>query len=155
MRSQDGNPLWKYSTQGETLTSKPAFDPELNEIAIVRYDLLFIRLDATTGKLKRQNDSNGRGLFSEVTAYGRGYLVVVNMNGYRENDKSAKLNRPTLDRLEYWADSEEQSWSMDFPLNAQLIVDGKRIFCLRRSKDKLRLQELHFPRGQPDRSRPT
>ncbi len=144
MLAPNGGVLWKYATAGETLTSEPTYSPELNEIALVGNDLLFVRLDATTGKLKWRATTNGRAGFSSVTAYGEGYLVVVDMNGYRKNgpDKS-KLRSPDL--LEYWESREGHFWKIDFPVGAELIVDGKRIYSLNRGKGKVRLRELQVP----------
>jgi outer membrane protein assembly factor BamB len=76
MLAPNCNSWRKYATAGETLTSEPAFNSALNEIAVVGNDLLFVRLDATTGKVKWRPTTNGRTGFSSVAAYGKGYLVV-------------------------------------------------------------------------------
>jgi outer membrane protein assembly factor BamB len=144
----NGTVLWKYATAaGETLTSEPAFNSAQNEIAVVGNDLLFVRLDARTGKLKWKAEAEGRGRFSRIVAYQNGYLVVVDMFGYREN--SPADNQP--DRLEYWKDPEEQSWTTDFPVGAELVVDGSRIYSLSRGKDKVRLRELKIPHAHEAR----
>jgi hypothetical protein len=135
--------LWKYANA--ELTSEPVFNAGLNEVAVVGYDLLFVRLDAATGKVKWKADSNGGALFAEVRAYGKGYLVVVNMTAYREKDKDLGLRPSTPDGLDYWGESEEDFWTIAFPTNAELVVDGKRVFALRRRASQVRLQELHIP----------
>jgi hypothetical protein len=141
MLDADGRQLWKFGTASanETLTSEPAFNAGRNEVAIVGNDLLFVRLDATTGKVKWKADTVGRATFASVTAYESGFLVVAEMSGYR-SDKTS-----TSDRLEYWGASEEDSWSIAFPIGAELVVTGKKIYALRRGSGMLRVQELHSP----------
>jgi hypothetical protein len=144
MLDANGQQLWKYSTESasETLTSDPAFNAERNEVAIVGFDLLFVRLDATTGKVIWRADTVGRATFASVMAYEKGFLVVVDMSGYRRNGSS-----PIPDTLDYWGESEKDFWSIDFPPHAELVVSGKRIYALRRNKEKLRLQELQPPKA--------
>jgi outer membrane protein assembly factor BamB len=127
MLAPDGAVLWKYATQGETLTSEPAFNAELNEIGVVGNDLLFVRLDATTGKLKWRATTAGRAGFSSVTAYANGYLVVVDMTGYRENSDKSKVR--IQDQLEFWTDQKDRSWKVDFPTGAEVLVSGNRILA--------------------------
>jgi hypothetical protein len=105
--------LWKYATAGDTFTSEPAYNAELNEIAVVGYDLLFARLDANT-----------------------------DMTGYRENGPhNSGVSVP--DQLEYSTDSEDQGWQTDFPRNAELVVTGSQIYSLTRGNDGIRLRELN------------
>src|SRR6266849_10476437 len=70
----DGKVRWKFSG-GEGLTSEPAFNPDQNEVAVIAYDLLFVRLDATSGKRKWEARTVGRVVFSAIAPYGKGYLV--------------------------------------------------------------------------------
>lgn len=147
MLGPNGTVQWKYSTQGIPLTSDPAFNFERNEIAIVGYDLFLARLDGTTGKLKWKLGANGRGLFQNVAAYEKGFLVVTNMSGYRENGV------PGPDKLDYWGATEKEFWSIGFPAHAELVVAGKRIFGLRRNKGIVRLKELHIPQGAMEKTR--
>jgi len=147
MLRPNGDSLWKYATAGETFTSEPAYNAELNEIAVIGYDLLFARLDANTGKLKWKAKTVGKALFSSVEAYGKGYLVVVDMSGYGNNDShNSDVSFP--DQLEYWTDSEDRGWQIDFPRNAELVISGSRIYSLTRSNDGIRLRELNVPPGR-------
>ena len=141
MLAADGILQWKYSTEGETFMSEPAYNAELNEIAFVGYDLLFVRVDAKTGKRKWKANTVGRATFAGIAAFGRGYLVVADMSGYRETASDRRLP----DRLEYWTDSEDEGWTTDFPKGAELVVSGDRIYSLNRGKDKIRLREIHIP----------
>jgi hypothetical protein len=139
----NGDSPWKYATDGETFTSEPTHNAELNEIAVVGYDLLFARLDANTGKLKLKAKTVGIALFSSVEAYVKGYLVVVDMSGYRENG-THNSNVSVPDQLEYWSDSEDRGWQIDFPRNAELVVSRSRIYCPTRGNPGIRLRELNF-----------
>jgi hypothetical protein len=142
MLDAEGHQVWKFVTASanETLTSEPAFSATANEVAVIGSDLLFVRLDATTGKAKWRADSVGRGAFTSVAAYENGFVVVVDMSAYRTSPP------PTPDRLEYWDGSDEDSWSIAFPLKAELVVTGKKIYALRSGADKLRFEELHPPK---------
>lgn len=138
MLDADGKELWKY--QNETLRSEPAFNPSTNEVAVVMYDLLAVRLDASTGQVKWKSNAVGRSSYASVAPYGSGFLVLIDMSGYRN-----RLDSSTPDKLEYWGESEKTSWSISFPAQAELVVDGKRIYALSRTQDDLRLKEIHAP----------
>ncbi len=139
MVDANGKQLWKY--KDDTLVSEPAFNSALNEVAVVMYDLWAVRLNATTGKVKWTPLKVGRGLFSSVSSYEKGFLVVVDMSGYRENSRDPSIP----DRLEYWGESDKDFWYIDFPKNASLVVDGNKIYALHRKPDKVSLLELHPP----------
>jgi hypothetical protein len=145
MLDASGKQLWKYETDGETLTSEPAYNAETNEIGVVGYDLLFVRLNAATGDEKWRAKTVGGGVFINVVAYGRGFLVVVDMTSYREKAKEFKdphIKGTDPDKLEYWGQTEDDEWFADFPIGAQLLVNGKHIYCVRRIHDVVHLREL-------------
>jgi hypothetical protein len=146
MLDANGKQLWKYAN--ETLTSEPAFNAARNEVAVVMYDLQAVRLDGTTGKVKWKADSVGRGVFASVSSYGKGFLVVVDMSGYREAGGPASPTSP--DRLEYWGESENDFWYIDFPRHADLVVNGKTVYALHHSADGVHLRTIHVPaRSKP------
>jgi outer membrane protein assembly factor BamB len=144
MLDAHGKQLWKY--ENETLTSEPAFNAITNEIAVVMHDLQAVRLDATTGKVKWKAESAGRGGFARVLPYVKGFLVVVDMSGYRGPE-----DRSTSDRLEYWGESESDFWYIDFPNHAELVVNEKKFYALIRRQTDLRLRELHPPSANKPR----
>jgi hypothetical protein len=150
MLDASGKQLWKYVIDGETLTSEPAYNAETNEIGVVGYDLLFVRLDAATGEEKWRAKTVGGGVFISVAAYGRGFLVVVDMTAYREKAKEfdPHMKGTDPDRLEYWGQTEDDGWIADFPIGAQLLVNGKYIYCVRRTRDVVHLRELQPTSGQ-------
>lgn len=147
MINANGEQQWKYENLPPT--SEPAFNPGLNEIAVVMYDLQAVRLDATTGKIKWRSDSVGKGLYASVSAFERGFLVVVDMGGYRE--KGSQL---PADRLEYWGESQKESWHVDFPIDSELVVSGERAYALRRGKDRIYLRTIQIPRTNKAGDRP-
>jgi hypothetical protein len=133
-----GEELWKY--QKQTLTSEPAFNAATNEVAVAMYDLLFVKLNAATGAVKWKSPSVGRGLLSSVHAYNNGFLVTVDMSGYRNAET------PTLpDRLEYWGSTDKDSWNTDFPRGSEIVVNGKTIYALVRGKNVLSMAEISPP----------
>jgi hypothetical protein len=148
MINANGEQQWKY--ENVPLTSEPAFNAGLNEIAVVMYDLQAVRLDAATGKVKWRSDAVGKGLFAVVSAYERGFLVVVNMSGYRQGG-----SRVPADSLEYWGESESESWHADFPMDSELVVSGERIYALRHGEDRIYLRPIQTPtaRNQGARQR--
>jgi hypothetical protein len=138
--------MWNYTTPaGEELNAEPVFNAAQNEIALVGIDLLFVRLDAATGELKWKADTLGRAGFTDIAAYGNGYLVHVDMSGYRENEKGLGRKKPTPDQLYYWGESEKDGWSIDFPIGADLLVDGKVIYAVRHIRGEVRLRVMHPP----------
>ncbi|MGA2649836.1 MAG: PQQ-binding-like beta-propeller repeat protein [Terracidiphilus sp.] len=144
MLDAQGKQLWKYETdsENESLTSEPAYNAETNEIGIVGYDLLFVRLDAATGKEKWRATTVGGASFIHVAAYGRGFLVVVNMAHYRENARMEHLKYRDPDRLEYWGEAEDDEWIADFPIGARLLVNGKQIYAIWRVRGGVKLSAL-------------
>ena len=145
MLDATGKQLWKYvaDSENESLTSAPAYNAETNEIGVVGYDLFFVRLDAATGKEKWRATTVGGATFIHVAAYGRGFLVVVDMAHYRENDRMEHLKYRAPDRLEYWGDAENDNWIADFPIGAQLLVNGKQIYAISRVRGGVELRALH------------
>ena len=134
MLDSNGGEIWKYNTASpnEVSTSEPAFNASVGEVAIVGTDLLFVRLDATNGKLKWKADLNGRGLFKTVAAYEKGFLVIVDMSAYRMGEPLAA----PADALEYWGESETDFWSTDFPVRTELLVSGNRMYAVQQDNNK-------------------
>ncbi len=150
MLDASGKQLWKYETnsENESLTSEPAYNAETNEIGVVGSDLLFVRLDAATGEEKWRATTVGGASFVNVAAYGRGFLVVVDMTHYRDAEKMEHIKYRDQDRLDYWGQTDNDGWSADFPIGAQLLVNGKHIYAVRRTRSELRLRELQPASGK-------
>ena len=148
MLDASGKQLWKYITGGETLTSEPSYNAETNEIGVVGYDLLFVRLDAATGKEKWRAKTVGGGVFTTVAAYGRGFLVVVDMTSYRQKWKDAHIKGSQPDQLVYWGETEDDEWIAKFPIGAELLVNDKHIYSVRRIRDGVQLRELQPASGK-------
>jgi len=139
-----GKQLWKFETDGEnvSLSSEPAYNAETNEVGVVGYDLLFVRLDATTGEVKWTAPTVGGAVFLKVVAYGRGFLVLVDMSSYRQKSKQEHSKYRDPDRLEYWGPTEDDEWIADFPIGAELLVNGKQIYAVWRTPGGMRLRAL-------------
>lgn len=138
---RDGRQVWKY--KGTPLTTEPAYNNSRNELAILMYDLQAVKLSAATGKVLWKADSVGRGTYSKVCAYSQGFLVLIDMSGYRQNGTESPANR-----LEYWGSSKKDFWYTDFPKDSELVVSGSKIYAMRRSPDQILLQEIRAPRTE-------
>ncbi len=153
MLDATGKQLWKFETGSgnESLTAEPAYNAATNEIGVVGYDLLFVRLDATSGKVKWTAPMVGGATLISVAAYGHGFLVLVDMTSYREKSKQENSKYRSPDRLEYWGQAEDDEWTADFPIGAQLLVNGKQIYAVWRVSGGLKLRSLHpeSKQGQP------
>jgi hypothetical protein len=149
MVGADGKQLWKYANPyGDTLTSEPAFNAERNEIGLVCQDAYFVRLDAATGNKIWDWAMNGSPFYRSVAPYGKGYLTVIGMEYYRENNLGFGAWKQT-DQLRYYGDSQKDIWTIDFPINAELVVNGNKIYAVIHKKDEIQLQELHPPSEKP------
>lgn len=135
---RNGRQVWKY--KGTPLTTEPAYNDAVNELAIVMYDLQAVRVSATTGEVLWKADPAGRGIYSKVCAFGKGFLVLIDMSGYKQNETNSSANR-----LEYWSASEKEFWYTDFPKSADLVVVGTKIYALHREKDQILLHEIQVP----------
>jgi len=107
-------------------------------------NIMFI-LNLSSGKELKSMGRNGSAGFGEVSAYGKDLcLIRDNFWGYRQ-----KLPDPTFepmkDRLTAWRGTQVL-WDVDFPPDAELIVRGKKIFALTRTKTKVYLKEVFPPR---------
>jgi hypothetical protein len=136
---RDGRQVWKY--KGTPLTTEPAYNESLSELAIVMHDLQAVRLSAATGEVLWKADAVGRGTYSRVCAYAQGFLVLLDMSGYRQSTKDSQANR-----LEYWGHSKKDFWYTDFPQASELVVNGRKIYAVQRGPGEILLQEIQVPR---------
>jgi hypothetical protein len=107
------------------------------------YDLQAVKLSAATGEVLWKADSVGRGTYSKVCAYAQGFLVLVDMSGYRQNGNESPANR-----LQYWGSAEKDFWDTDFPQASEPVISGNKIYAMRRSQDQIILQEIQTPRAE-------
>ena len=150
MVASGGQVLWSYSAE-VPLTAEPAYRADRNEIAIVGLDLTYQWLDAETGKVRwRGRVSGSRAVYIDVKPFDAGYLVLVDLSAYdNDNARADYMGRPrgneprsSPDRLRYWVENEDDSWSVDFPAGAALAVAGEHIYGVKYEENKVTLQEI-------------
>jgi hypothetical protein len=137
-----GDVAWRYSTE-VPLIVQPAYRADRNEIAVVGLDLTFQRLSAATGELLWRSRKVGRSSFGDVKPYANGYLVVVDEGMYREDARPGEPIPP--DSLEYYGETDRDSWRVDFPVGARLTVAGNVIYAVSYGRNSVTLQEIAPP----------
>jgi outer membrane protein assembly factor BamB len=138
--------VWSWSSGGAPLTDIPVMDSK-GTIYAIGLDLIWAALDSANGKEKWRGTANGRAVYSQIELYkGDMYLVVTNMEGYRENlsDKTIEDNL-TLCR------GNTILWATHIPANAKIQVRGGKVFALIRRKHSIMKREITIPRsfGKP------
>jgi len=157
MLSAEGKQLWRYATgEGSDPDEMPVgdgsavieitFNAALNELALLGVDSLTVLLDATTGKVKHQSQSNGPGVELSMLAYKEGYLRRYDPGaGSHPQDHLAYAENPSESGL--W-----NVWDIDLPdSDAEIFVNRNKIYYMRRSYSKktgryrILLREFHPP----------
>lgn len=134
MVAPDGKDVWKYEA-GDVLTAQSAFRADRNEIAVVDSVLDFVELNAATGKVLLDSPASGHVQYTDVKPYGKGYVVLV--DDKREPRETAYL--------QYWGQTEDDSWVVAFPAGAQLVVSGLRIYAVSHEENMVTLEEIQVP----------
>jgi len=75
-------------------------------------------------------------------------LVTDNFVMYREKFRSAKIE-PMKDGLTCWQ-GNKILWHLDFPPDAQLVVNGKRILSVTKSKKSIYVNEINPPQTKSE-----
>jgi len=129
--------VWKWATSGgAAITDQPVID-STGTIYVIALDLIWVALDASTGELKWRKDSNGRATYSQIKPYQDDqYLVVINMEGYREAHGMDEPDRLVLCK------GRKEIWIKDFPANATLQVWGDRILAITSDKGRAEIVEI-------------
>jgi hypothetical protein len=136
--------IWEFALAGN-----PLIDFDVVETTGLVYgtagdNMMFI-LNLSSGKELKVIGRNGSAAFGEVRAYGKDLcLIKDNFWGYRQKLPDPKFE-PMKDGLTAWRGTK-LLWQVDFPPDAELIVSGKKIFALTRTKTKVYLKEVFLPR---------
>lgn len=111
-------------------------------------NVLFI-LDATTGKLKFRDSRNGSAAYGAAKKYGDDMCLVTDyFVMYREKGRDAKIE-PMNDGITCWRGTKIL-WHLDFPPDAELVVNGKRILAVTKSKKAIYLNEIMPPQTKSE-----
>lgn len=79
-------------------------------------------------------------LLSFLTGFG---LVMDNLVMYRERDRQTGFE-PMKDGISCWRGTTKL-WNRDFPPDAELLVSGKRILAITKSKNGIYVNEIEPP----------
>jgi hypothetical protein len=101
-------------------------------------------LDAADGKELTANSRNGSAWYGVAEKYGDDMcLVTDNFRWYRERDWHDKMD-PIKDGITCWRGTTKL-WHQDFPPDAKLIVSGKRILAVTKSKQAIYVNQIMPP----------
>ncbi|HTD24927.1 MAG TPA: hypothetical protein VK738_19910 [Terriglobales bacterium] len=158
MLSGDGKRVWKYAIGDESDDAsiysgeavwKVVFSAALSELLLDCDDNLTILLDADTGKVKYKHQHQGAEVDAILSAYRNGYLGQGSLAGYGQHEPDSLF----YEEIDSKSGEENVIWSVDVPIDAEIFVDGDRIYYVKRiytgktGHYSIRLQELHPPQA--------
>ena len=133
--------LWTWSTGGAPLTDIPIIDSK-GTIYVIALDLTWVALDSATGKEKWRNAASGRAVYSQIKLYrGDRYLVVTDMQGYRESLSDKKIP-------DYLTLCKENIilWETNIPAGAAIEVRGSRVIAVVKRKGHRLRYPIRIPK---------
>lgn len=108
------------------------------------FDNVMFILDATTGKLKFRDSRNGSAAYGVAEKYGDDMCLVTDyFVMYREKFRGTKIE-PMKDGITCWRGTKIL-WHLDFPPDAELVVNGKRILAVTKSRKAIYINEIMPP----------
>ena len=141
MLDERGQVVWTWSAGGPPLTDLPVIDSK-GTIYVIGYDLLWAALDSATGKEKWRGTANGRALYSQIKLYkGDMYLVVTDMEGYRENAFPGEVIKDTLTLCR----GNSILWEAEIPAGASIQVRGDKVFVVTKRRNLVVRREVAIP----------
>jgi hypothetical protein len=106
-------------------------------------NVMFV-LNAANGKVLTGESRNGSAAFGKVEKYGEDMcLVMDNFVIYRERNRAAG-EEPMKDGITCWRGTKIL-WHLDFPPDAELVVNGKRILAVTKSRKAIYVNEIVPP----------
>jgi hypothetical protein len=97
-------------------------------------DGLLLALNAA-GKEVWRTGMMGSANYGQIKSYETGFLVIVNMQGYREKGSDSE------DILQFWKD-RKLAWEKPFPREAKLQVWANKILAVKPIKEGQEIQEI-------------
>ena len=135
--------VWTYDVPGGWLIDFDVVETTGLVYGTAGDNIMFILTLSSGAELERIG-RNGSAAFGEVRAYGKDLcLIKDNFWGYRQKVPDPSFE-PMKDRLAAWRGTHIL-WEVDFPPDAELIVNGKKILALTRTKTKVYLKEIQLP----------
>ena len=137
--------VWKYKTAQQVIAF--AFVETTNLIYGTAGDNAMFILDAETGKELHTYGRNGRAAYGIVQKFGKDTAIVMdNFSMYREGDRN--INYASMnDGISLWHNTKE-IWHQDFPPDAELVVNDKRILAITKTTAGIYIKEIFAPRKQ-------
>ena len=115
-------------------------------------DNIMLILELATGKELYGNGRNGSAAYGQMEPYGEDQcLILDNYVGYRWKQSESEKNDPTWwtpelmgDGIAAWRGTKEL-WHRDFPPDAELLVQGRKIYAVTKTKSNIYIQEIAVP----------
>jgi len=148
-----GDKLYKFNDEYQQLWSYPVqvmIDFAVVEATNLVYgtagdNVMFI-LDASTGKQLYINGRNGRAAYGVVVPYlSDGVLVQDNFKMYREGFRRSGGDAVLDDGLTFWRGTKE-IWHIEFPPDAEVVVNGTRILAVTKTTAGIYVKEVFPPK---------
>jgi hypothetical protein len=152
-----GDTLYRLDEQRYVIWSSPTgpavFDytyvESTNLIYTTAGDNIMVILNATTGAEEFITSRNGSAAYGVTEKYGDDMcLVTDNFVMYREKFRRDKIE-PMKDGITCWRGTKIL-WRLDFPPDATLVVNGKRILAVTRSKKAVYVNEIFPPQAKSE-----
>jgi hypothetical protein len=105
------------------------------DIYITASEALILVLNSSGKEIWRTGMSTGSAWYTQIKSYGDGFLVIVDMQAYREKGSKSE------DILEFWKDRKQQ-WSKPFPRGAKLQIAGTRILAIATTQEGREITEI-------------
>ncbi|HKR58164.1 MAG TPA: hypothetical protein VJS64_00420 [Pyrinomonadaceae bacterium] len=152
-----GDSLYRLNRQQHVVwrhpTAQTVFDyayvASTNLVYATAGDNIMFILNATTGKEAFSDSRNGRAAYGVAKEYGDDMcLVTDNFVMYREGFRDKDLE-PIKDGITCWRGTTKL-WHQDFPPDAELVVSGKRILAVTKSKQAIYVKEITPPQTKSE-----
>jgi len=134
--------VWRHHTA--QLMFDFAYVESTNLIYGTAGDNVMFVLNATNGKVLTGESRNGSAAFGKVLNYGEDMcLVMDNFVIYRERGRGAGIE-PMKDGITCWRGTKIL-WHLDFPPDSELVVNGKRVLAVTKSRKAIYVNEIAPP----------
>jgi hypothetical protein len=110
-------------------------------------NIMFI-LDSATGKKLYRHGRNGKFAYGQVVRFGEDIcLITNNLAGYRDglDWETNSLQIILTDGVTAWRGTRAL-WSMPFPPDAELVVNGDRIFAVTKTDKSIYVRQITPPK---------
>lgn len=139
--------IWRYQTA--QLMFGFAYVESTNLVYGTAGDNVMFVLDASNGKVLTSDSRNGSAAYGVAAKYGDDMcLVTDNFVMYREKSRGDEME-PMKDGITCWRGTRIL-WHRDFPPDADLVVNGKRILAVTKSKTAIYVQEITPPQTKSE-----